>query len=117
MAKTDWIRAKIAANRDKPLFRLAARASEKYLRAYHNQVNWDVHVNGEASALRRITAAVEGDVFDVGANEGQWAAMALSLVGDKHLHSFEAVPATFRKLAQRLGSRSNLTLRVRPETL
>jgi FkbM family methyltransferase len=110
MTKMDKVRAKIAANREAPLLRLVACASEKYLRAFNNQSNWDVWVNGEANALRTITAAAAGDVLDVGANEGQWAAMALTAIGDKRLHCFELVPATFQKLKQRLGGHENIVL-------
>lgn len=109
--KMDKLRAGIAAHRRHPALRVAARAAEKYLRAFNNQWNWDIHVNGEAAALRRILAAkIEGDVFDVGANEGQWAAMALATIGSRKLHCFEAVPATFDRLKKRIGERDNVTL-------
>src|SRR5487761_1440575 len=96
MTKMDRLRAEVAAHRDHPVLRLAARGAGKYLRAFNNQWNWDIRVNGEAAALRRILAAkIEGDIFDVGANEGQWATMALATIGIRKLHCFEAVPTTF----------------------
>lgn len=107
MTRTDSVRAKIAAKRDMPLLRLIARISEKYLRAFNNQSNWDVRVNGEAHALQTITAAIAGDVLDVEANEGQWASMALDVIGNRRIHCFEVMPVAFQRLEQKIGNREN----------
>ncbi len=72
--------------------------------AYNNQVNWNIKVNGEANALKVITHALPGDVFDVGANEGQWSTMALRVIGNKRLHCFEAIPSTFQRLRDKIGN-------------
>ena len=109
MIKRDEIRAKIAARHDNPLLRTMIRTCEKFLRAYNNQLNWNVEVNGEANALRMITRALHGDVFDVGANEGQWATMALRTIGNKRLHCFEVIPLTFQSLKEKVGSSLQVT--------
>jgi FkbM family methyltransferase len=109
MAKVDRLRAQLAARHDSPLFRAIASVTRKYLRAYDNELNWDMRFNGEAFALSRIIREIPGQVLDVGANEGQWAIMALEIIGRSHLHCFEAVPATFERLRRAIGSRSNVS--------
>ena len=76
-----------------------ARYCAKYLRAYENQVQWDVETNGEAFALAEITGLAEGDIFDAGANAGQWAAMAARVAPGRKIHSFELSPRTYERLA------------------
>ncbi len=110
MIKGDQIRAKIAAQHENPLLRSMVRTCEKFLRAYNNQVNWNVEVNGEANALKMITHTLHGDVFDVGANEGQWATMALGAIGNKRLHCFEVIPSTFQRLKEKVGHSPQITL-------
>jgi FkbM family methyltransferase len=108
--KRDRLRAAIANHRNNPVLTYMARGAEKYLRAYNNQRNWDVEVNGEAHALRLVTSRYDGDVLDVGANVGQWASMASELLRDNRLHCFEAANSNFEKLRTRLGSRPNVIL-------
>ena len=110
MRRLDKLRAEISSNRETLPFRVMARAAEKYLRAFNNQQNWDVRANGEAYALRTITAAMAGDVFDVGANEGQWASMALPIIGNRRLHCFEPLLPAFEKIERALGGLQNVTL-------
>lgn len=108
--RRDWIRARIASKRSNPILSFIARGAEKYLRAYNNQRNWDPKFNGEARALQLITSLYSGDVVDVGANVGQWASMALGVIGNKRLHCFEAASCNFEKLRVNLGSQPNVTL-------
>jgi FkbM family methyltransferase len=50
-------------------------------------------------------------IFDVGANQGQYAEQVLKVVGNKaRLHCFEPSQTTFAHLLQRLGSYPNVTL-------
>jgi FkbM family methyltransferase len=107
---TDMLRAKIAAHRDNPVLRGIAAVCGKYLRAYNNEANWNMRVNGEAEALRRVTRAFPGDVLDIGANVGQWAQVALPIVGDRPLHCFEMVPETFAALRRNIGAAPNVML-------
>lgn len=44
-------------------------------------------------------------VFDVGANEGLYAARILATAGDAQVHCFEPHPRTFARLRRRLGDR------------
>jgi FkbM family methyltransferase len=81
-----------------------ARACEQYLNAYNNIANWDISTNGELRALRLLLSRLQGDVIDVGANEGQWALAVIPHLGTSRLHSFEPVPEIFAKLQQNLAA-------------
>jgi FkbM family methyltransferase len=87
-----------------------ANGAEKYLRAYNNEQNWHPCYNGEANALRTVASTVNGAVLDVGANEGQWASMALDMIDARRLHCFEVAPQTFEKLTKKLKPDCNVTL-------
>lgn len=104
------LKAEIAARRDNRLFGGLAKAAEKYLRAYNNQCNWDMRCNGETHALRLVTENCDGDVLDVGANEGQWASAALAVIGGRRLHCFELAPRPFERLRANFGNAPNIAL-------
>jgi FkbM family methyltransferase len=104
------LKSMIAARRNSPIVKYMADGAEKYLRAYNNEQNWHARYNGEARAVHTIASAVSGEVLDVGANEGQWASMALDVVDASRLHCFEVVPQAFDKLKQRLGPDTKATL-------
>lgn len=70
-----------------------------YLGAYNNIYNWDMATNGELRALKLVLQHAEGEVFDVGANAGQWALAALPHLGSRRLHCFEPVPDSYADLA------------------
>jgi FkbM family methyltransferase len=71
--------------------------------AYEN-VEWDLAVNGETALIRRLAPAGFTTAFDVGAHVGDWSIAALSAWPACHVHAFEVAPATFERLASRIGS-------------
>lgn len=103
-------RSFIAARNGNPLAAGLARVAEQYLNAYNNIANWDMGHNGEMRALRLVLGALDGDVIDVGANEGQWATAVLPFLAGNRLHSFEPVPDIFARLHARLGATAGVTL-------
>jgi FkbM family methyltransferase len=72
--------------------------------------NLDQNTNGEREVLCRLAPLMPKTVLDVGANEGDWAQMALAELPTAHLHAFEIIPDTFRLLAARLGAEPRVTL-------
>lgn len=104
------LKSMVAARRNSPIVRFVADSAQKYLRAYNNEQNWHARYNGEARALHTIASAIKGDVLDVGANEGQWASVALDVTDAGRLHCFEVLPQAFDKLKQRLGPNTKATL-------
>ena len=105
----NW-RSWIAKNRKNPMLRLTASVSGKFLRAYDNQCNWDIHSNGEYFIAKKLSDAAPGIIFDVGANIGAYAKMAISLSGVTELHAFEISPPTFKILYDNCSELSNIRL-------
>jgi FkbM family methyltransferase len=98
----------IAAHRDNVVLATLASFASKYLRAYDNKHNWDVRRNGERFALQQILKGTPGDIFDVGANAGQWALMAAEVAPDRRIHSFELSPATYARLVSSTSGNTNI---------
>ncbi len=65
----------IAAHRRNPLLGRLARACWSYLAAYSN-FDYDPRTNGELRVLQALAALEPRCVFDVGANIGDWTALA-----------------------------------------
>lgn len=76
------------------------RVCKRYVDHYNGANNSDIDTNGE---LRLMQAVLPGcsTVFDVGANVGDWAALALSINPHVHIHCFEPSAATFQHLQAR----------------
>jgi FkbM family methyltransferase len=94
----------IARRRGSRLLVALGRIAGAYIRALDN-VNYDIHTNGEEEVLRRVTVAAEGQtcLFDVGANVGEWTSLAHSLARGTEIHAFEIVPETFEALRRSVG--------------
>lgn len=110
MSKKDWMRALIANNADRRPVSALVSAAEKLVTASRNQHNWDMRFNGEEWFCRHAAMAFEGALFDVGANEGQWASMACRAAPSSTIHCFEPVPSVFSSLESALGGQHNVVL-------
>ena len=99
----------IAQHRRRLPFRILADASRKYLDAWHNQ-SFRIATNGELRVLERLAPFTPRVVLDVGANVGEYAALARRVLPDAHLHCFEAAPPTFEKLRQSMRDDPAATL-------
>lgn len=77
------------------------RQTMRELLNYYHNVNWNSAENGEYRIFERLSGENLRTVFDVGANEGQWATMALAKCPDAVIHCFEMVPDTADRLAAR----------------
>ncbi|HXH94717.1 MAG TPA: FkbM family methyltransferase [Thermoanaerobaculia bacterium] len=73
------------------------RLSKKYVDRYRNENNGDMRSNGEERFLASVLPACRV-VFDVGANVGDWAKIALSVNPRVNLHCFEPSHATYARL-------------------
>jgi FkbM family methyltransferase len=62
---------------------------------------YDVCTNGEKDVLARSVLHSEPVLFDVGANLGDWTAMAKGMFPGANLHAFELNPVTATSLAKR----------------
>jgi FkbM family methyltransferase len=77
--------------------RLLFRACKELVDLYEGQNNSDMATNGELRFLRSALPKC-GTVFDVGANVGDWAALALGINPKIELHCFEPSDSTFQLL-------------------
>ena len=77
---------------DERLYRLC----QHYVDRYNGENNDDIHKNGELRFMRQTLGNCH-TVFDVGANVGEWAALALNLNPTVNLHCFEPSQATYQR--------------------
>jgi FkbM family methyltransferase len=94
------LRRYVAAHRRNPLLGRLARASWAYLEAYRN-FDYDSRTNGEARLLQALGGLRPSCVLDVGANVGDWTAIARGAMANADIHCFELVP----QVAAQLGNR------------
>lgn len=73
---------------------------------------YDVNTNGERDVLRQSTKGEAPMLFDVGANVGEWSAMAGRIFAKATIHAFELNPKTAKLLAERFSKVS--TVHVHP---
>jgi len=100
-------------HRRNPLVRAVARQCEKVVLAHDNNDYYMLR-NGESRVVERLAATLwrgrRPTVLDVGANDGEWALMALDRQPEMDLHAFEIVPETHAVLARAVGGRAGVTL-------
>lgn len=79
-----------------------ARIAAEYLRWYLNH-DYRTERNGEAEILRRLAHYRPLRVFDVGANIGEWSAVAVRFLPEATIDSFEIAPSMAQSLAARFA--------------
>lgn len=106
-----WVRNRftpvVATRRHRYLFRALANAADLYLDMFANRC-YEFNINGEARVLEALAEPPPRCVFDVGANVGDWSAIAARLFPTAQIHAFEIVPDTARAMEDRL-TRAGLT--------
>lgn len=88
-----------------PASSLLFRACRRYVNKYAGENNADIYSNGEFFLLKRVLPG-SSVIFDVGANIGDWAALALSINPSLKIHCFEPSKATYEilKIRKLIGS-------------
>ncbi len=105
------LRRFVAAHRGNPLLGRLARACWAYLEAYRN-FDYDSRSNGELRVLGALGVLRPSCVFDVGANVGDWTALARSAMAEVDVHCFELVPQVAAQLGNRFAD--NPSVKVNP---
>lgn len=80
-----------------PHSRFLYRFCQRYVDRYRGEGNPDIHTNGELRLLREVLGRCR-TVMDVGANVGQWTALALDINRGLTIHCFEPSPTTYQLL-------------------
>jgi len=75
------------------------RLCKGYVDFFNGENNCDIETNGELRYMKRVLPKCS-TVFDIGANVGHWAALALRINQSLQLHCFEPGKVTYRKLLQ-----------------
>src|SRR5690242_12112417 len=70
---------------------------KEYVDRYNGENNDAIELNGELRFIQRNLPQCH-TVFDVGANVGHWAALALKINPQANIHCFEPSPTTYRQL-------------------
>jgi len=73
------------------------RLSKIYVDTYNGENNDDIETNGELRLMQQTLPQCK-TVFDVGANLGQWTALALGINPTANIHCFEPSLSTFQRL-------------------
>ncbi len=68
-----------------------------YTNQYNSENNGNIQTNGELQLIRNVLPQCKV-VFDVGANIGDWTALALKINPSLNIHCFEPSTATFQRL-------------------
>ncbi|MFA4993860.1 MAG: FkbM family methyltransferase [Bdellovibrionales bacterium] len=93
--------------REKGDHRLMALFCDYFLKAFKN-FNDDFDHNGERMVLRRLASLDLKTIVDVGANEGDWTAMASAEVPNADIHAFEIIDETFALLSKKCASNEKI---------
>jgi len=79
---------------------LLYHACRRYVDRYNGENDSDIRTNGELRFMQRVLPRCP-TVFDVGANVGDWTALALSINSELAVHCFEPSRFTYLKLLDR----------------
>ena len=79
---------------------LLYRTCKRYVDRYNGENNSDIQTNGELRIIQQVLPRSR-TVLDVGANVGDWTALALSINPGLAIHCFEPSRFTYQKLLAR----------------
>lgn len=77
--------------------RLLYRLCKRYADRYNSENDVNMETNGELRLMRQILPKCH-TVFDIGANVGHWATLALQINPSLNLHCFEPSRTTYQQL-------------------
>jgi FkbM family methyltransferase len=99
----------VATHRRSAFIRRMAQYCRSYLGWYDNR-DYSPETNGEYRVLQALAAAKPRQLFDVGANVGEWTRKAIAIHPQACVHAFEIVPATFALLEAGAGGLAGVRL-------
>ncbi|MCS6855225.1 MAG: FkbM family methyltransferase [Elioraea sp.] len=97
-----WLARRLVRDRYSPEARALAEFCERALFAWKNR-QYDIRQNGEVRLLERLAPFGLREVFDVGANVGEWAEAACRILPSARVHAFEIAPSPLGQLQARLA--------------
>ena len=88
----------VANHRKSPLVRYVAGKCWRFIESFENSSNYDMETNGERQVLDALSGDGFSQIFDVGANVGDWALIAHEIFPEASVHCFEVLPSTADEL-------------------
>ena len=67
-----------------------------------------METNGELRLLKVLSEFKFKEIFDVGANVGEYSILLRKFFPDSRVHAFEIVPSTYEKLSQNVANLENI---------
>ena len=104
---THLIGGYIARFRGRILIEKAVGQLDSFYRKINN-VNFDMETNGELRLLKVLSEFKFKEIFDVGANVGEYSILLRKFFPDSRVHAFEIVPSTYEKLSQNVANLENI---------
>ena len=83
--------------------------AHRYIKRYEG-FSYNFEKNGEERLLNSLKTFNINNVFDVGANVGDWALIAINKFKSANIHSFELSETTFKTLSKNLSEYENIKL-------
>lgn len=109
MLKTSWrwlfprLQRALPAYHGNPVLRTMDRMATVFHALYENS-HYDPATNGEAWLLSRFATMSPKVIFDVGANRGDYARLALEACPHACIYAFEPIPSVYQELVRSVGS-------------
>jgi FkbM family methyltransferase len=103
------MKACVARYRRSSIVQFCAKQCRSFIKRYEN-LNYDIGSNGEDRVLKKLTAFPFVQIFDVGANEGDWALRVSSYFPNATVHAFEIVPQTYQILHDQTLGHNNIII-------
>ncbi len=99
----------LPAHHGHPLLARLDRAATVYHQLYENG-HYNPATNGEAWLLRQLAPLRPRMILDVGANRGEYSALALEACPEAQVHAFEPIPVVVAQLQEALGHHPRCTI-------
>lgn len=100
----------VATHRRSRLVRYMARKCARFLECYESADEYDFDRNGERFVLETLGRRDMECILDVGANVGDWTAMALKFCPGAKVHCFEIMPSVAEELRGRMAAFENVVV-------
>lgn len=90
-----------------PIFDTIEVAVDTFHRRFNNG-DFIMNRNGEMRILKLLDLIKPKNIFDVGANKGEWSQLVSQLYPSCTIHAFEIVPSTYKELVTNTKQLSNI---------
>lgn len=94
----------ISTHRKSAIIQFIAHKCSRFIECYENGNSYNFELNGERFVLEVLSRKGISCIFDCGANIGDWALMAKTIIPAAEIHCFEIMKSTCEELKRRTKS-------------